>query len=96
MPDQRGGGAAGVAGFFPGPVECDLDLVKLLQAGEGTQFGAPGRGYQPQLPALVLFDLQFLERFCVHSVHSPSDNSIIEMFLPGGFKNIVRWDNCKS
>lgn len=92
MPDQHGGGTAGIAGLFPGPVEGDLDLIELVQAGEGAQFGVPGRGYQPQLPALVLLDLKSLERFGMHGVHFPSVNSIIEIFLPGGFKNIVRRD----
>ena len=58
MPDQIRGAAAGVAGFFPGPVEGDLDLVELFQACEGTQLGALKGGNQPKLPILILFDLQ--------------------------------------
>ena len=84
--------AAGVAGFFPGTVEGDLDLVELLQAGEGTQLGALKWGNQPQLPILILFDLQFLKRFCIHGVLSPSVNLIIEIILPGRFKKFVRCD----
>lgn len=85
------GAIAGVAGFLPGPIESDLDLIELIQAGEGTQLGAFEWGDQPQLPILFFFDLQFLERFGIHGIHYPSVIFIIGIFIPGGFKGFVRW-----